>query len=357
MLYALGLLPLWVAAFVLISVRERKKWDRYGESVLLKGLMPQRSIRMKRFKFVLHCLVYTCIVVALANPQMGNGVEKGKRHGVDLMFCVDVSNSMLARDYSPNRLGAVRQGMLSLIDRLGGDRIGLVVFAGKSFVQLPITSDYAAAKMFVSNVSTRSVSEQGTDLAGAIDKAAVSMLPAEGAAVSTAGSKVAKVIVVVSDGEDHADDAVEMAKTAASRGIRIYTVGIGSSQGEPIPVSDRNGVTTFKKDAEGNTVITRLNEPLLREVAAAAGGSYIHASNAIVSFDRLYAELQKLDKGEIEDVVFSSYRTLFYIPLILALLLLLLDGLLPEKRLVRWSDVSWLNRKTAGMVLLLFCLL
>ena len=112
MLYALGLLPLWVAAFVLISVRERKKWDRYGESVLLKGLMPQRSIRMKRFKFVLHCLVYTCIVVALANPQMGNGVEKGKRHGVDLMFCVDVSNSMLARDYSPNRLGAVRQGML-----------------------------------------------------------------------------------------------------------------------------------------------------------------------------------------------------------------------------------------------------
>ncbi|MBQ6666825.1 MAG: VWA domain-containing protein [Bacteroidales bacterium] len=351
LLYALLFVPVMVAGYILLMARDRKRWERFGEPVLLDGLMPSRSFRMRHFKFSLYMLAYSCMVLALANPQVGSGVEKGKRQGVDLMFCVDVSNSMLARDYSPNRLGAVRQGMLSLIDRLGGDRVGLVVFAGKSFVQLPITSDYAAAKMFISNISTRSVSEQGTDLAGAIDRAAASMLPVEGSAATN--SKVAKVIVLVSDGEDHADDAVEMAKAAASRGIRIYTVGIGSSQGEPIPVSDRNGVTTFKKDAEGNTVITRLNEPLLKEVAAAAGGSYIHATNAIVSFDRLYDSLQQLERGDLEDVVYSRYRTLFYIPLIIALILLLLEVLLPNRRIVRWSEVSWLNRKIVGIFALL----
>ncbi|MBR6918777.1 MAG: VWA domain-containing protein, partial [Bacteroidales bacterium] len=351
LLYALLFVPVMVAGYILLMARDRKRWERFGEPVLLDGLMPSRSFRMRHFKFSLYMLAYSCMVLALANPQVGSGVEKGKRQGIDLMFCVDVSNSMLARDYSPNRLGAVRQGMLSLIDRLGGDRVGLVVFAGKSFVQLPITSDYAAAKMFISNISTRSVSEQGTDLAGAIDRAAASMLPVEGSAATN--SKVAKVIVLVSDGEDHADDAVEMAKAAASRGIRIYTVGIGSSQGEPIPVSDRNGVTTFKKDAEGNTVITRLNEPLLKEVAAAAGGSYIHATNAIVSFDRLYDSLQQLERGDLEDVVYSRYRTLFYIPLIIALILLLLEVLLPNRRIVRWSEVSWLNRKIVGIFALL----
>ena len=352
LLYALLLVPVMVAGYLLLSAHDRKRWERFGESALLKGLMPARSFRMKHFKFVLCLLAYSCMVLAIANPQVGNGVEKGKRQGLDLMFCVDVSNSMLARDYTPNRLGAVRQGLLSLVERLGGDRIGLVVFAGKSFVQLPITTDYAAAKMFISNISTRSVSEQGTDLAGAIDRAAVSMLPAEGSDAQS-GSKVAKVMVVVSDGEDHADDAVQMAKSAAAHEIRIFTVGIGSSQGEPIPVGDRNGVTSYKKDAEGNTVITRLNEGLLQEVAAAGGGKYLHASNAIVSFDRLYDELQRLERGDLEEVVYSSYRTLFYIPLIIALILLLLDLFLPEKRLVRWSEISWLNRRMAGLLALL----
>ena len=355
LLFALCLVPVFVVAYIFYRKRERKSMEQYVESSLQDGLMPQRSFRMKNFKFTLHCLIYTCLVLALANPQMGTGVEKGKRRGVDLMFCVDVSNSMLARDYVPNRLEAVKQGMQTLIGKLGGDRIGLVVFAGKSFVQLPITSDYAAARMFISNISTRSVSEQGTDLAGAIDRAAVSMLPAEGtaAAKNNSARKVAQVMIVVSDGEDHAEDAVEMAKAAAARGIAIYTVGIGSEQGEPIPVGERGNVTSYKKDAEGNTVITRLNEQLLKEVAVAGKGTYIHASNAMVSFDRLYEELQHIDKGDIEDVVYSRYNTVFYIPLIIALLLLCLDLFLPEKKFIRWSEVSWLNRKIIGIFLLL----
>ncbi|MBO4282282.1 MAG: VWA domain-containing protein, partial [Bacteroidales bacterium] len=352
LLFALCLIPVFVAWYVWQARRQRKVWARFGEESLLDGLMPLRSRRMKTFKGVLHCLIYALLVIALANPQMGTGVEKGKRRGMDLMFCVDVSNSMLARDYTPNRLAAVRQGMLSLVDRLGGDRIGLVVFAGKAFVQLPVTSDYAAARMFISAMSTRSVSEQGTDLAGAIDKAAVSMLPSEGSAQAGKASKVGKVMVVVSDGEDHAEDAVEMAQAAAARGITIYTVGIGSAQGEPIPAGESGGFTSYKKDKDGNTVITRLNESLLKEIAAAGKGSYIHASNAMVSFDRLYDELSRLEKSDLEDVTYTRHQTVFYIPLALALLLLLLDVLLPDKKLVRWSEIRWLNPKRAGLWLL-----
>lgn len=355
LLFALCLLPIAIVVYVLLRKKERKSMEQYMEAPLQKGLMPLRSYRMKNLKFALYCLVYALLVFAVANPQMGAGVEKGKRRGIDLMFCVDVSNSMLACDYAPNRLEAVKQGMQSLIGKLGGDRIGLVVFAGKSFVQLPITSDYAAARMFISNISTRSVSEQGTDLAGAIDKAAVSMLPAEESSANKTRSaqKLAQVMIVVSDGEDHAEDAVEMAKAAAARGICIYTVGIGSEKGEPIPVGERGNVTSYKKDADGNTVITRLNAQLLKEIAEAGKGSYIYASNANVSFDHLYEELQQIDKGDIEDVVYSRYRSLFYIPLIIALLLLCLDVFLPERKLIRWSEISWLNPMRAGVFLLL----
>ena len=353
LLYALLLIPVGVAAYLWLHYRERRQAASYGDLALLRGLAPQRSYRMKHLKFSLCCLIFACMVFALTNPQMGEGVEKGKRRGVDLMFCVDVSNSMLAQDYAPDRLTAVKQGLLSMMDKLRGDRVGLVVFAGKSFVQLPITSDYAAAKMFLSNISTRSVSEQGTDLAGAIDMAAASMLPDPDATHSD-NRQVAKVVVVISDGEDHAEDAVEMAKTAASKGILVYTLGIGSKTGEPIP-ENRNGVISYKKDMEGNTVITRLNEPLLMEVASAGHGHYIHAANAFSGFDQLYAELEKIEKSDIEDVVFSRYNTVFYIPLALALVLLCVELLLMRKKMVRWSEVKWLNKRFSLLALLLLC--
>lgn len=351
LLYALLLIPVGLAVYLLLHYRQRRKIAAYGDVRLLKGLVPDLSYRMKHLKFALCCLIYACLVIAWANPQKGEGVEKGKRRGVDIMFCVDVSNSMLAQDYSPNRLTAVKQGLLSTVDRLHGDRIGLVLFAGRSFVQLPITSDYAAAKMFISNISTRSVSEQGTDLAGAIDKAAVSMLPSPDA-TQQVSDNVSKVMVVISDGEDHASDAVEMAKMAASKGIRIYTVGIGSKEGEPIPESNA-GVITYKKDNEGNTVITRLNEPLLMEVASAGRGNYIYASNALAGFDKLYEVLDGLEKSDIEDVVYSRYNTVFYIPLAFALFFLCLELLLMNKKMIRWSELKWLNKKIVVLSLLM----
>ena len=217
MFYGLGMLPVFLFLYIYIRWQQKKALSAFGEQQLIAGLMPEYSGRMKNVKFIIICLIYTCLIFALANPQIGAGMEKGKRKGIDIMFCLDVSNSMLAQDYAPNRLESAKRALMLSIDKLKGDRIGLVVFAGKSFVQLPITSDYAAAKTFISNIDTRSISDQGTDIAGAIDMAAVSMLAPKSSTTVSQNPTVNKVIVVISDGEDHATDAVEMAKEVSKQ--------------------------------------------------------------------------------------------------------------------------------------------
>ncbi|NLJ82702.1 MAG: VWA domain-containing protein, partial [Bacteroidales bacterium] len=266
-LYALFLLPVWVALYAYIRFKQKKIWANYGDVQLLKSMLPDTSYRMKILKFIILCLIYIALIFSLANPELGSNIEKSKRKGIDIMFCVDVSNSMLARDLSPNRLEASKISILSLLDRLKGDRVGLVVFAGKSFVQLPITSDYAAAKTFINQLSTQMISEQGTDIGTAIDLAATSMLPAKTTTSNPKASptNVNKVIVVISDGEDHWDEVVDIAKAASKKGIRIFTIGIGSVLGEPIPIETKGGKIQYKKDKDGNTVITRLNEKMLKD--------------------------------------------------------------------------------------------
>ncbi|MCL2132136.1 MAG: VWA domain-containing protein [Lentimicrobiaceae bacterium] len=334
-LYALLLIPILLGGYVYVRVRHQKIWNKYGDNLLLQFLMPEASPFMQHLKLLIVCLIWTCLTFAAANPQLGSSMEKGTRKGIDIMFCIDVSNSMLAEDYPPNRIESAKRSLLSFIDKLKGDRIGVVIFAGTSFVQLPITSDYAAAKMFINNISPRLISAQGTDIASAIDKAAASMMPA----VDEKGKPInpvvntQKVIVVVSDGEDHFQDAVDMAKSAAKKGMLVYTVGIGSTIGEPIPIRTQGGRVDYKKDNEGNTVITRLNEQILQDIAQAGNGIYIHADNAHVGFDVLINELSKLEKSEIEDVVFSRYDNKFYIPLWIALILLVLEILLYNKRM------------------------
>lgn len=343
-LYALLLVPVLVGLYVYIRYRQRKIWLKYGEISLLKLLMANSSPKMQNFKFILVCLIFSCLVLALANPQMGSGVEKGKRKGIDIMLCVDVSNSMLAKDYAPNRLEAAKRAMSLFVDELKGDRIGIVVFAGNAFVQLPITSDYAAAKMFISNISTRMISTQGTDIATAIDKAAASMLPQNDVAINPNQPLTQKVIVVISDGEDHFTEAVDMASAVAKKGISVYTIGVGNSLGEPIPLRASSG-GDYMKDKEGNTVITRLNEQTLREIAQAGNGSYIHANNAHIGLDILAKDLNKLEKAEIEDVVFSRYESRYYVPLWIALVLLIVEILLYNKKMFRFKGFSWLKNK------------
>jgi len=344
-LYALLLLPILTGLYVYVRYRHQKIMQKYGETTLLKLLMPDSSSAMQHFKFILVCLIWTALIFALANPQMGEGVEKGKRKGIDIMFCLDVSNSMLAQDYNPNRLEAAKRALHLYIDKLKGDRIGIVVFAGSAFVQLPITSDYAAAKMFISNISTRIISTQGTDIATAIDKAAASMLPTGDLNAKNAANqpKTQKVIVVISDGEDHFTEAVDVAASVAKQGMIVYTIGVGNTLGEPIPVQTPSGHIDYKKDRDGNTVITRLNDQILREIAQAGKGSYIYANNAHVGLDLLFNELEKLEKIEIEETVFSRYESRYYIPLWIAFVLILLEFVLYNKKMFRFKWLGWLK--------------
>lgn len=355
-LYVLLLIPILIGLYVYVQYRYRKIIQKYGEKSLIKMLTPSSSSAMQHFKFILICLILSCLVFALANPQIGSGVEKGKRKGIDIMLCIDVSNSMLAQDYAPNRLEAAKRALLLFVDKLKGDRIGIVVFAGNAFVQLPITSDYAAAKMFISTISPQIISTQGTDIATAIDKAAASMLPAKDAKVEEIANqpKTQKVIVVISDGEDHFTEAIDMATSVAKQGMFVYTIGIGNSLGEPIPVRVTAGRTDYKKDAEGNTVITRLNEQTLRQIAQAGNGSYIHANNAHVGFDILQNELDKIEKTEIEEVVFSRYENRYYIPLWLAFGLLVIEIILYNKKMFRFKGLAWLKGKQLLFILILF---
>ena len=352
-LYGLLLIPILILVYVYMRYRYQKSMSKYGESFLLSRLMKDKSTVQQHLKFSILCMVFACLIVALANPQKGRGTVKAKREGISIMFCVDVSNSMLAQDYTPNRIEAVKRALLSYVDKLNGDRIGIVVFAGKAFVQLPITSDYAAAKMFISNLSTQQVNTQGTDIAAALDQAAASMLPSVEEDVSKL-DKTNKVIVVLSDGEDHFAEATEVAQQLFKEyNIRTYTIGVGSQQGEPIPVKVGAGVS-YKKDNEGNTVITRLNEQILRDIAQEGNGVYIRANNAYLGFDVLENELNKIEKSEIEDVTYARYESKYYIPLWIALFLIVLEIFIYKRKLFNINIIERVKKTPIMKISLLF---
>jgi tetratricopeptide (TPR) repeat protein len=343
-LYGLIIIPVLIAIYIFLQIRAKKKLAGYGDLKLLEKLMPERSLPMQHIKFSLLMATLACMILAIANPQVGSSLEKGTRKGVDIMVCFDVSTSMLAEDIQPNRLEASKMAMSRFIDKLEGDRLGLVVFAGKSFVQLPITSDYAAAKMFINNISTRMINEQGTDIASALDLAAVSMLPEEGDLRNNEDLKkmTSKVIVVVSDGEDHFSESADIAKKVKELGITIHTIGIGSTRGEPIPIKNGNGTVTYKEDKEGNTIMTRLNETALRDIASAGGGVYVHANNANMGFDVILDNINMMTKTDLAEITFSKYDSKYQIPLSFALILLVIEGLLFAVK-PKW--IEWFKEK------------
>ncbi|MCQ2265580.1 MAG: VWA domain-containing protein [Bacteroidales bacterium] len=328
-LYFLLIIPILIGLYIYLQYQRKKKMARYSDTSLAQRLTQEDSAQMHHIKFGIFLLGLACLIIAIANPQVGSSLEKGKRQGIDIMICMDISNSMLAEDIQPNRLEASKMALSRFIDKLEGDRIGLVVFAGKSFVQLPITSDYAAAKMFINIVNPSLINEQGTDISDALDLAAVSMLPESGSEQQKQLSQMtSKVILIVSDGEDQSQDAVEMAQEVHQLGITIHTIGIGSTLGEPIPVRDRNGNTGFKKDSEGNTVMTRLNEEILQDIAKAGGGTYIHASNANMGFETILNKINAMTKVELDEITFTRYDSKFQIPLLLSLIFFMIEIML-----------------------------
>ena len=308
--------------------RHKKILGEFGDTPLVEKLMPSFSLSKVRWKFWILFFAIFFMGVGLAGPQLGSKLVTVKRKGIEIVIALDVSNSMLAEDIKPNRLTAAKRAIEKLVDKLDNDRIGLVIFAGKAYVQVPVTSDYVSAKMFLNTISTKSVPVQGTNLSEALQMAARSF---------TSDKDISKAIIVITDGENHDDAALETAKQIAAEGIRIYTVGIGSPQGVPIPVRDKYGRKVFKTDKNGNVVVTKLNEKVLQEIAMAGNGTYVRATNSGIGLDLIFDELNKLDKKEIESKIYAEYENYFQPFVGIAILLLLIEVLIPLRK-SKFSD-------------------
>lgn len=329
--YAWGLLliPLLVLFFILLRLWRKKALQRFGDLSLVQQLTADASSAKPVLKFVLAALGLAFLVIGIMNPQIGSKVEEGKREGADLIIALDVSNSMKAEDLSPNRLEKAKQAIEKLIDKLQGDRLGIVVFAGNAYMQLPITSDYSAAKLFLGNIDTDVVPTQGTSIGAAVTLAARSF------GEDDKGRN--RAIIVITDGETHDEGAVEATKEAADMGIVVHTIGMGSAQGAPIPVYKNKIQVGYHKDKDGNTVITKLNEQMLQEIAEAGDGIYVRASNAEAGLNVVMNEIDKLEKKEFESKHFSDYEDRFYYFVAAALLLLVVESLISERK-SKWIE-------------------
>jgi Ca-activated chloride channel family protein len=309
--------------YIIYRNRHKKILEEFGDNELVKKLTPSYSISKIRWKFWLLFFAIFFLGIGLGGPQLGSKLVTVKRKGIEIVIALDVSNSMLAEDIKPNRLTAAKRAIEKLIDKLDNDRIGLVIFAGKAYVQVPVTADYVSAKMFLNTISTKSVPIQGTNLSEALQMAARSF---------TSDKDISKAIILITDGENHDDAAVETAKEIAAQGIRIYTVGIGSPQGVPIPMIDKFGRKVFKTDKDGNVVVTKLNEKTLQEIAMIGNGTYVRATNSGIGLNLIYDELNKLDKKEIESKIYAEYENYFQPFIAIGILLLFIEVLIPLRK-------------------------
>jgi Ca-activated chloride channel family protein len=299
----------------------------FAQDDLLKVLMPSRSNRRPRVKFVFLSLALIFFIVGLANPQIGSKLEEMKRQGVEIIIALDVSNSMMAEDIKPNRLERAKRTISKLIDRLHGDKVGLIVFAGQAYVQMPTTTDYRAAKMFLSSISPGIVPVQGTAIGEAIELGIKSF---------TEDNDKNKVLLVITDGENHEEGAIALSEEATTKGIHVYTIGMGLPKGTPIPVYDRYGRKDYRRDKEGKVVVTKLNEEMLQKVASAGEGKYIPATQ----LDNLFDDIQKMDKQEFESKIYSDYEDRFQYFFGIALFFLLLEFITLNRKNKYLKDVN-----------------
>ncbi|MDR3267184.1 MAG: VWA domain-containing protein [Tannerella sp.] len=326
-LYLLLIIPLLAVFYLYIAKARKKAVKKYGSPDLLSTLMPESSSKRKTLKYFLFLVALTSILFIIAGPQFGLKLETVKRQGIEVMVCLDVSNSMLAEDISPNRLEKAKQMLSRLTDDLNNDKMGLIVFAGEAFTQLPITSDYISAKMFLSSINPSMVSTQGTAIEAAINLAMRSFTPDE---------KTSKAIILITDGETHEGDAVQAAKNAAEAGIKVNIVGIGLPKGVPIPIN-RND---YMRDNQGNVVVTQLNEAMCQEIAKAGNGLYVRADNTNGALKALQNELDKMSKSDVESQVYSEYDEQFPTIAWIALMLLVLELLIFERKNRIFSKVK-----------------
>jgi len=327
-LYLLALLPVLVALHIFSNIRRRRKLAAYGDAELLSRLMPDASNTRPGLKFWLLFAAYTLCCFLLARPQFGSKQETVTRKGIETVIALDISNSMLADDVTPNRLEKSKRIISNLVDQFKDDKVGLIVFAGDAFVQLPITSDFISAKVFLNTINPGLINRQGTDIKAAIELASRSFTPHEG---------VGKAIIVITDGENHEGGAVEAAQAAAEMGYLVYVMGVGLPSGSPIP-GERSG--EFRKDRDGNVVITKLNEEMCRQIAAAGKGAYFYVDNSNAAEKALQKEIDKLAKADVETTVYTEYDEQFSIIAWIILVVLLLEIFICESRNPRLRSFS-----------------
>jgi Ca-activated chloride channel family protein len=335
-LYALLVIPALIVLYW-VNARWRKRvLEQLADANVLDNLIPTFSKVLPRWKRLLFTVGIAFLLVGMANPQIGTKYEEVKREGFELMICLDVSNSMLAEDLTPNRLERAKQAISRLVDRLKNDKIGVIVFAGDAFIQLPMTVDHSAAKLFLRSIDTDIVPTQGTAIGKAIELASSSF---------SANTKANKSIIVITDGENHEDDALEQAAAAAEQGIKVHTIGIGSVDGTPIPMYKRGQMLGYRKDREGNTVVTKLNETMLQQIAASGEGTYVRANNSRTGLNVLMDELEGMQREEFGSKMFTSYEDRFQYFVAVALLLLLIEVLLPSRKLKLFGNVNLFSVK------------
>ncbi len=331
-LYLLSVIPLLTLIMMWAEWHRRRMLKRLADKELIKALMPDSSGKRRWTKFLFLMLILTLTILMLARPQMGTKVSHEKRNGIEAIICLDISNSMLAEDVTPNRLMKSKMLIENMVDHFSKDKIGLIVFAGDAFVQLPITSDYVSAKMFMNNVSPSLIRTQGTDIAGAINLAAKSF---------TQQQNVGKAIILITDGEDHEGGAMEAAQDAKSKGYKVFVLGIGTTTGAPIPQQGGGYMT----DNTGNTIMTVLNEQMCRDIASASGGVYIHVDNTTAAQERLNDEVGKMQKGEMQSVVYDEYDEQYQWVGVLIIILMIIEVLISEAKSPYFKNLKLFKKK------------
>lgn len=331
-LYLLIIIPILIGLYIFVQVRQHKRFKLFGNMATLETLMPNVSKYRPHVKFGLSMIVLIMMILALARPQMLKKQEKVRRHGIEAMLVLDISNSMLTEDIAPNRLEYSKMLLSQLIDRLTNDKTGLIIFAGDAFIQMPITSDNVSAKMFLKTIKPELIQRQGTAIGSAIDLAVQSFDKTK---------QQDRAIFLITDAENHEDNAVEAAKMAADKNISVNVVGVGNPNGSPIPIA---GTMDYMKDKDGNVIVSKLNEDLGRQIASAGNGIYVRANNSSTVIRTLEKEIDKMQKGEFYSVS-DDYDDKFYIPVWLALFLLLIEYFMLRRKNKRLSRINIFEKR------------
>jgi Ca-activated chloride channel family protein len=330
-LWALVLVPLLIIIFMLVRMWKKKALASFGDRGVITRIMPQVSFSRPTLKFIFFIVAYTLLIIGLADPQVGNHIDEVKKKGADIMIVLDVSNSMLSPDFAPNRLENAKRALAQLIDNLHEDRIGIIVFAGEAYVQMPITTDYSAAKIFLNTINTGMVPVQGTAIGGAIDLGVKSFDYKDG---------TGKAIILMTDGENHEDDAITAAQNAHDRGVVVHVIGFGSPQGSPIPIFDNGKQIGFHLDSAGHTVISKLNEDMCKQVAVAGNGVYIRATDANSGLGIVMDQVHKMKQKTYDSKSFKDFEDRFQFFMAIALFLFIAEFFISNRKSLRLSNLK-----------------